>query len=210
MDLKYDDYVSSLKKACNKVNCDYKGGKSLKDCVGNAFEIHRRHMWESVGLIVTSINNLPEEKKPTWEADNVIIDHKGNVVAFEEDKGHYLDSCFAGRAFMNIAQTICKYQRNNIPIPLFVIHSFTRFKQFEQKFDEALNVFHQKIRNEMKIKVKYTTLTSRDRIQKGWFKGKKTIERELDNEHAFLIHSNINLIKNDIEFLKNIKQHTIV
>ena len=43
-------YKDSLRKAENDIRIDHETEKALKDIVGNAFEMHRKRIWEHFGF----------------------------------------------------------------------------------------------------------------------------------------------------------------
>ena len=115
-------YISSLKEAQKQINnCT----KSLKDVIGGAYEQHRKRIWEQFGFEVSK-----DKHDAMWKVDWTIM-YKGKLIAFEEDKGHYLDSCFLERALSGFSKTIDRYQRKNKTVPVLIIHSFTRYKLYE-------------------------------------------------------------------------------
>ena len=103
-------------------------GKALKDIVGEEFETHRKRIWEYFGFSVTK-----DKHNACFSVDWTIKNKKGEIVAFEEDKGHYLDSCFMERALTGFAKTINSYVKNDTKIPHLLIHSFTKYSKFEEK-----------------------------------------------------------------------------
>ena len=124
-----------------------------------------------------------------YEDNNVLI-------ALEEDKGHYLDSCFMERAITGFCKTINKFLNNNIKIPVLIIHSFTRYKKFSEKLEEDLDTRKETIKNEINKNLKYYTLTDRDRIpSQKWF-GKC--------ENCYTDNVMDELIIQDIQFIKSL------
>ena len=69
-----------------------------------AFEKHRKRIWEHFGFKVV------KEGDGLFDADWYIW-YGETLVAIEEDKGHYLDSCFLERALTGFAKTINSYQK---------------------------------------------------------------------------------------------------
>ena len=117
-------YKESLRKTDNYVMSHHETGKALKDVVGKGYELHRKSVWEYFGCDVSK-----EKYGALFDVDWSIT-HGGKLIAFEEDKGHYLDSCFMERALTGYCKTANAYIKRNEPVPLFIIHSFTKYKKF--------------------------------------------------------------------------------
>src|SRR6056300_739678 len=83
-------YKNSLKLAGENIN-QIKQSKSLKDVVGKQYEQHRKRIWEEFGFTVDKNRN-----GSAFDVDWSIY-FNGKLVALEEDKGHYVDSCFLER-----------------------------------------------------------------------------------------------------------------
>ena len=160
--------------------------KALKDVVGLAFENHRKRIWEHFGFkVVKNGDGLFDADWYIW--------HGETLVAIEEDKGHYLDSCFLERALTGFAKTINSYQKKGKNIPKLIIHSFARYNKFHEKKEEDMETRKESISKEMGEKLIYTTLTKRDRLnKKDWFGSSET---------AYTNNADQELIKQDIEFI---------
>mgnify|MGYP001475664841 CR=1 FL=1 len=125
------------------------------------------------------------------------ITYKGVLIAFEEDKGHYLDSCFMERALTGFSKTVNTYIKNGKPIPLLIIHSFTRYKKFNEKLEEDMDTRKTEIRDEIQKKLVYTTLVEFDRLSK-----QKWFSKELYN--CYSLNASDELILKDIEFIQSL------
>ena len=101
-------YKESLKKAEDEIRSQHETGKALKDVVGKAFENHRMRVWNHFGF------NVSKEKHGAMFDVDWSITYKGNLIALEEDKGHYVDSCFLERAITGFCKTINMYQKKKI------------------------------------------------------------------------------------------------
>lgn len=177
-------YLNSLIVAESNI---IRGNKALKDVVGIEFEQHRKRIWEYFGFVVKKNKNYPFS--PDW----CIYDKNGILLIVEEDKGHYLDSCFMERGLCGIAKTVLYFKKNNLEIPIFLIHSFTKYKLFDIKFNEDIESRREDIADIMKHNVKYTYLTDTDRISsKKWFKY---------CNGCYSNNINISLVINDIKFI---------
>lgn len=182
-------YKESLREADREVKREHELGKALKDIVGGAFENHRKRIWEHFGFKVSK-----EKYDALFDVDWSIT-YKGRLIGFEEDKGHYLDSCFLERALCGFCKTINKYQKNEKEIPLLIIHSFTRYNKFDEKLEDDMDTRKDKIREEIDKKLVYSTLVNSDRLGRNkWF------SKELYD--CYSKNADEELIKKDIEFIK--------
>ena len=183
-------YKESLLIAEREVVEQKKNGKALKDIMGNVFETHRKRIWEYFGFTVSKLRH-----GALFDVDWA-ISHNNVLIALEEDKGHYLDSCFMERAITGFCKTINKFLNNNIKIPVLIIHSFTRYNKFREKLEEDLDTRKETIKNEINKNLKYCTLTNRDRIpSQKWF-GKC--------ENCYTDNVMDELIIQDIQFIKSL------
>jgi len=184
-------YKQSLPEADNEVQDQHKTGKALKDIIGLAFEKHRKRVWNYFGFDVSK-----ERHEAMFDVDWSIT-YKGDLIAFEEDKGHYVDSCFMERALTGFCKTVNTYQKNNKPIPVLILHSFTRYKKFSEKLKEDLDTRKVEIRDEIQKKLVYTTLVECDRLsKKRWF--------SKDLYDCYSLNANDDLMIKDIEFIQSL------
>ena len=184
-------YKQSLCEAENEIKCQHKAGKDFKTWVGKAYEQHRKRLWEHFGFVVS------KDKHDAMFDVDWSITYKGDLVAFEEDKGHYLDSCFMERALTGFSKTVNAYIKKGEPTPLLVIHSFTRYRKFNEKLEEDMDTRKTEIRDEIQKKLVYTTLTECDRLsKKNWF--------SKENYDCYSVNASEELILKDIEFIKSL------
>lgn len=185
-------YKQSLAMA-DRAICEKKlTGKALKDIVGKEYENHRKRIWEHFGFSVTK-----DKHNACFSVDWTIKNKKGEIVAFEEDKGHYLDSCFMERAFAGFAKTINSYAKNDTKIPLLLIHSFTKYSKFEEKKLEDIETRKEFIADVMRTHIHYSTLTHKDRLPAAkWFK---------NCDDCYIENANDELILKDIEFILSLQ-----
>ena len=140
----------------------------MKDVVGASFENHRKRIWNFFGFEVS------KDKQDLMYGVDWVITYKDNIVAFEEDKGHYLDSCFMERALSGFSKTINICKKKNKQVPILIIHSFTKYRKFNDKLEEEVDTRKEEIKNEIMNKLFYTTLTHDDRLPKNkWFSKNK-------------------------------------
>ena len=189
-DLEY--YKESLRIAENEVRTIHETtGKALKDIVGKVFETHRERVWTHFGFEVSK-----DKYGALFDVDWSIT-WQGELIALEEDKGHYMDSCFMERAITGFCKTINAYQKINKPIPVLILHSFTKYNKFVEKLEEDLETRKSEIADEMNNKLVYTTLVERDRIKKEqWF------STTLYN--CYSSNAIDELILQDIEFIRSL------
>lgn len=188
-DLEY--YKESLRIAENEVRTIHETtGKALKDIVGKVFETHRERVWNHFGFDVSK-----DKHDALFDVDWSIT-RQGELIALEEDKGHYMDSCFMERAITGFCKTINAYQKINKPIPVLILHSFTKYNKFVEKLEEDLETRKSEIADEMNNKLRYTTLVERDRITKKWF------SKEVYD--CYSVNASDELILKDIEFIRSL------
>jgi hypothetical protein len=180
-------YKASLKLAGEKVNLDT--AKSLKDVVGREYESHRARIYTSLGFRVEKGKN-----EACWNADLAVFRSDGTLVAFEEDKGHYVDSCFLDRAIIGMAKTADKMGEST---PKMILNSFTRYNLIDKKMDENLSIFRGDIQNIIRSNFEYTHVNQFDRIKKSeWFKSSGP-----RNTNPFETFQDDGLIEKDIRFI---------
>ena len=183
-------YKASLAKACYEIN-EKKKTKALKDVIGNEFEEHRKRLWEHFGFTVSKERGLA-----LWDVDWNIKNSEGETIAFEEDKAHYLDSCFLERALTGFAKTVNAYLKNNKKSPCIILHSFTSYSKYEEKLNEFCEILHDDVAQLMREKIVYITLCERDRLPtKKWFQ---------NCDYAYIDNLQDDLIRKDIEFMKSL------
>tara|TARA_B100000963_G_scaffold348556_2_gene356352 strand:- start:29581 stop:30195 length:615 start_codon:yes stop_codon:yes gene_type:complete len=194
MDAHLEFYKHSLNLADQEVEYQVTVvGKALKDVVGAAYENHRRRIWQYFGFTVSK-----ERFGAMFDVD-WSVSYNGKLCAFEEDKGHYLDSCQAGRAIMGFAKTADVYIKEGKPIPKCIISTFTRYKKYDEKLKEFWIITKPEIVNELKKKLVYNTLVSRDRIPpKSWFNIRE------NRFNCYVSNVEDELIIKDIEFIQSL------
>lgn len=187
-------YLQSLEKSCDDIN-EYKHTTALKDVVGKCFEDHRRNLWESYGFKVDKNKN-----NALFDIDWCIYDKDGKIIAYEEDKGHYVDSCFLERALTGMAKTVNNCLEKNIEVPLLILHSYTKYSKYDEKLNDFCNILKPELSEELKNKLYYTTLSNRDRLKTSlWFSNN-------ENRKAYIENINLDLVKNDIDFIINLQK----
>jgi hypothetical protein len=184
-------YKWSLCEADNEVRIQHKTGKALKDVIGAAFENHRKRIWTYFGFEVS------KEKHGALFNVDWSITYNSRLIALEEDKGHYIDSCFMERAISGFCKTVNEYQKKRIQVPILIIHSFTRYKKFSEKLEEDMDTRKPEIIEELQKKLVYTTLVDCDRLAKNkWFSSELYDCYSLNVNEEFIIK--------DIEFIRSL------
>ena len=184
-------YKNSLLLADDEIKLKHKTRKALKDIIGKAYENHRKRIWNHFGFDVS------KEKYGALFYIDWSITFKGKLIAFEEDKGHYVDSCFLERVLSGFCKTINMYKKREKEVPILILHSFTRYNKFDDKLKEDMDTRKYEIKNELLTKLVYTTLIYHDRLPKNkWF------SKNLYN--CYSVNANNNLILKDIEFIKSL------
>lgn len=127
-------YKNSLSLAESEVE-ERKKTKTLKDVVGSAFENHRKRVWNFFGCTVS------KDKGESAFTIDWNVKFEGKTIVLEEDKGHYVDSCFYTRVLGDFCKTIKNYQEKELNvIDDYVIHLFFYYT--------VLQLIQKKMKNE--------------------------------------------------------------
>ena len=167
-------YVQSLEACFQEIMPIHKKtGKALNDIVGKSYEDHRKRLYHHFGF---SVNK--EWIGGVFNADQVIRNKSGDVLAIEEDKAHYVDACFLQRALSNYAQVAMYYLSRGEECPWLILSSSTRYKLFDRKLDEFLSTYEfdgpSRLVSCLREKLKYFHVANHDRCRKGtWVRHKK-------------------------------------
>ena len=196
----------SLRTTENEINQRIRDEPSAarKDIVGRAYENHRKRVWSHFGF--EYLNNAEIRDRgiihfSCFDADGYIL-REGNLIALEEDKGHYADSCMHLRAFTEFAKTTNAYLNKNLPVPYMILHSFTRYKKHLEKLEELKDTWKPAIIQHVD-KMIYTTLTSCDRLRRTDWIGSVHSTRTDSYTHF----AEDALIEEDITFIKSLIPH---
>lgn len=188
-------YKNSLKKAGENINRK-KNFKSLKDVVGKEYEEHRKRVWEHLGYQVDK-----EKNGAAFDVDWAIYLNE-KLVALEEDKGHYVDSCFLERCSFSFLKTINNFNKKDEDIPKLILSCFTKYSRYTEKLEESLEITKEEICNIFKEKFKYTYINYNDRFPKDvWFN-----QNEENINNPYEIYQEDELIKDDIRFMLSLKE----
>ena len=170
--------------------------KAGKDIVGEEYELMRKTFWVELGYTAKS------EKIANYNADLVVRDDGGQIVVIEEDKAHYVDSCFLDRFMMNAARVLQHYidsERSTEQTPFIVLSCMTKYKLFDEKYESNKKMFSQQIQKLMDDKVRYFPLCNHDRVKADkYFKS---------NDNCFTLDNN--LVQNQDNFVKKTLQEGV-
>lgn len=161
-----------------------KGKKAAtKDANGMIYEAYRKKYLESEGFTVIKFDDYPLDK---------FIFFNDKLVAFEEDKGSYLDSCFFDRALIGFAKQI----KDLDSVPYLIISCPTTYSLYEEKIEEMFELLHPDLVNKMKGKIKYFPFCLHDRVNQKKFC--------ITEDCGFIL--NDDLLNKEKEFLENLKK----
>ena len=145
--------------------------KAGKDIIGEQYESFRELYYKSFGF---NIGDGRQIFGTSYNCDTVI--KRGNdIVALEEDKGSYVDSCFLGRAIQNAAEVFSQCIEDDIKVPYFIISSSTKYNKYDEICERRFKLYRKDIVKLLKSKFIYLPLSENDRIsQKKYFMSKKS------------------------------------
>tara|TARA_R100000664_G_scaffold20074_1_gene29297 strand:- start:734 stop:1306 length:573 start_codon:yes stop_codon:yes gene_type:complete len=132
--------------------------KAFKDIVGEEYEKYRKQLWTSTGL------TAEKGKIANYNADLIVRTPTRKIVALEEAKGHYVDSCFLKRFFSNAAEVADYFIENSQEVPFLILSSPTTFRLFEQHREKITKLYRSDIQVVLREKIKYLTLCEHDRV----------------------------------------------
>tara|TARA_B110000285_G_C15091722_1_gene599483 strand:- start:1141 stop:1761 length:621 start_codon:yes stop_codon:yes gene_type:complete len=184
-------YKESLRQAEREIETNHETGKALKDIIGLAYETHRKRLWEYFGFKVS------KERHGAMFNVDWSITYMGVLIAFEETKGHYVDSCFLERVLSGFCKTVNIYNIKGKHVPVLILHSFTRYNKYSEKLEEDMDTRTTEIGDEIRKKIVYTTLVECDRLsKKKWF--------SKDFYESYSNNASDELILTDIKFIRSL------
>ena len=136
--------------------------KAFKDIVGEEYETFRKLFYTSLGF---KLANSKRVFGTNYNAD-IALEKDGVVKIIEESKGHYVDSCFLGRAIKDFAKIIKKCLDNKIEAPFFILSCPTRMNNFSDVFNEEIELFRDEIKEVLKSKFIYQPSCKHGRLPK--------------------------------------------
>lgn len=165
--------------------------KAAKDIVGEEYEKMRKLFWSRYGLVAKS------ETIAGYNADLVVRNKDNKILFIEEDKAHYVDSCFLDRFMMNAARIFQFYidmESNESDIPFIVLSSMTKYNLYSNKFKNNKKMFSENVQRLMENKIKYFPMCEHERVtSKKYFTGPQ-----------ICFNLNDSLIKKQKDFIKNV------
>ena len=102
--------------------------KAGKDIVGARYEEFRESYYENMGFEIGNGNKIFGS---SYNCDTVVM-KDGEIVILEEDKGHFVDSCFLGRALANCAEVMYQVIEMDIKAPYFVLSCPTKMNNYKE------------------------------------------------------------------------------
>ena len=111
--------------------------KAKKDIVGAAYESWKRKWVKSYSSLdvatAEEVKQIKTKYKIDFNADIYIVNaDTRDLVALEEDKGHYVDKCFFKRALANAVDSIVMCLAQNMPVPYFILSCPTNYSKAEE------------------------------------------------------------------------------
>ena len=127
----------------------------------------------------------------SYDCDTV-VKKNGKIVILEEDKAHYVDSCFLGRALSNCAEVMDKCIDDGRVPPKFVLSCSTKMNNFQEIFDNRIRLYREDIQKLIKEIFVYLPLCEHGRISKTkYFQNKDNCfnlsDELIDKQNKFLM-----------------------
>ena len=167
--------------------------KAGKDIVGEEYELMRKKFWTQQGFEAKS------ENIAGYDADLVVRTKTGRIAVIEEDKAHYVDSCFLDRFVMNAGRVLQHYIDLEVleeDIPFVSLSCMTTYKLFQQKLNDNMRMFSTELQEMMNKKVKYFPMCSHDRVRKGKYFKSEEVSFDFSDE----------LIQEQIDFVSSLQE----
>jgi hypothetical protein len=185
-------YRNSLKSAGEKIN-ELKRTKALKDVIGKEYEQHRKRLWEFMGYTVDKKRN-----NAAFDVDWSIY-YRGNLVALEEDKGHYVDKCFFERCIHGFIGTI---NNKGCESPKLILSAFTMYNLHINTERKSLELYKDHLVEIFRDNYTYNYINKCDRFPKNkWFSS------DIECHHnPYEEYQNDELIIKDIQYMLSFKK----
>jgi len=189
---KFNSYYKDTWEECEK------GNKAKKDIVGTRYEKFKVEWVKSYSHLDVAtpaeISKIKKDFGGTFNADIYIVDKKTReLLALEEDKGHYVDKCFLKRALMNAVDTIVASSKNNKTPPKFILSSPTSYAKVSEILDSLSEPLKKKHYNSLKNSFIYAPLCQHGRVQRNKYLKSSENPFKLDedlcyNQHRFYMN----------------------
>jgi hypothetical protein len=145
--------------------------KAKKDIVGARYEEHRDGVIKSSRHLDIAtkeeVKKFKEMYDGNFDADKYIVHEKTRqLLAVEEDKGHYVDKCFLKRAMENALETFATSIEKGFEVPYFILNSPTSYSKYEEVFQRKLKLIHPEYVECFKAKFVYFPLCLHGRVSR--------------------------------------------
>ena len=154
-----DVYKQELQECYTNIMAESeRTGGAKKDIVGRQYEDFRskcitRHPQLDIAT-PEEAKGFKQDLDGKYNADQYIENKcSRKLLALEEDKGHYVDKCFAKRAVVNAMETITLCIKKNTDVPYFVLSCPTNYdipallQDLEDVFDkESFSILRDKLK----------------------------------------------------------------
>ena len=172
--------------------------RAKKDIVGEHYELFRENMICSHSHLDVATKQEKEHFDKmfgnNYKADQYIVNrHTRRLLALEEDKGHYVDKCFAKRALWNAMETIAHCTENGLEVPYFILSCPTNY-DIQPLFSNMQLVFKQELLEQLHLKFKFFPLCEHGRTSRNKYLVEKEMPFDVKEE----------LISKEIDFMKNL------
>jgi len=162
--------------------------KAGKDIVGSRYEDFRETYYKDMGF---EIGDGRKVFGSSYDCDTV-VKKNGEVVILEEDKAHYVDSCFLGRALANCAEVMSKCIEDGLNPPKFVLSCSTKMNNFKDIFDNRIRLYREDIQKLVRENFVYLPLCEHGRISKTkYFESEDNCfelnDELIDNQNKFVM-----------------------
>tara|TARA_R100000388_G_scaffold93426_2_gene78079 strand:- start:26 stop:628 length:603 start_codon:yes stop_codon:yes gene_type:complete len=157
-----------------------------KDIVGKHYELFREIMICSHAHldVATKLEkeNFNKMFGNNYKADQYIVDKRSrSLLALEEDKGHYVDKCFAKRALWNAMETIAHCLQNDIDVPYFILSCPTNYNLKPLVSNMEL-VFKKELLEELRAKFRFFPLCDHGRTSRNKYLVEKQMPFKLKED----------------------------
>lgn len=166
----YNNIESNFEKYYTDLfnECTY-SSKAKKDIVGKHYEAWKKDWVKSYPkLDVATPGEVKELKKKyndVFNPDIYIVNAESReLLALEEDKGHYVDKCFLKRAIFNAVETITIAKMKGLNVPYFLLSSPTEFEKVSAFVEFSKNYLLPQVYVLLKKKFVYFPLCSHGRV----------------------------------------------
>ncbi len=170
----FDHYYEKLYSEC------LLSSKAKKDIVGDHYESWKEKWIRSYSHLdiatATEIEEIKERYKGVFNADIYIVNAETReLLALEEDKGHYVDKCFLKRALSNAIETITISMMEGFKVPDFILSCPTKYGEVKNIVEFSRNYLQPEVFNLLKDKFKYFPLCDHGRV------GRNSYLKDLEN-----------------------------